>query len=65
MTDEQINAAAAIQAIAESMVHGADERRQAKPGEERGNRRWNPAYIRRQGRKLLEHLEALTEEIAG
>lgn len=55
MNDLRLAAAATIQAIAEAMVDGADARH-------REGRRWNPAYIRRQGRRLLAALETLTEE---
>ena len=63
MTEEQIAAAAMIQTIATQMVTGANERRQPRPGEFEGRKRWNPSHIRRQGQKLLEALEALTKEM--
>jgi hypothetical protein len=52
MTPAQLDAAAMIQTIAESMT-------QATEHAEGERRRWNPSYVRRQGRKLLECLEQL------
>jgi hypothetical protein len=49
MTDEQLEAAATIQAIAEEM-NACDKR-------------WAAGKLRRQGRRLLEALDRLTQEV--